>query len=101
MNSEIEFQKCNIALGKPVDGERLIAVAEELQQQVDELQGKLEAIELGNEGTEDELTDVSDKYETLRDAVFDAIVTLSRTRCDAKTRLKLAKALESVVSNLE
>lgn len=101
VNAEIEFEKCNIALGKVVDGEKLIAVAEDLSRQLNALQERIDELESVEDVVNADLEAITGKFEKLREVVLDAIVTLSRSRCDAKTRLKLAKSLESTVSNLE
>ena len=94
--AEIEFQKCNLAMGKPVDGEALIVIAEKALTSVEQAEGKLEAYE--EVGIDDEKFQFA--YNRLRDVVLDATKTIAADRCDAKTRKKVAAMLESTIKNL-
>lgn len=66
---EIEWQKNNMALGEPVDGECLMEIIEQLQRENDALRDKADDSKKLKKGAEDELEEAESRIGTLEEAV--------------------------------
>ena len=94
--NEIEFQRCNLALGKPVDAEALIALAEQAM-----ATAAAEVKEIKDRYDELERNDHADRLERalagLRKAVCNVAGELIKSRVTADARRRLAKSLTDAV----
>jgi hypothetical protein len=101
--AELEFARTDLALGRPVDAERLIAIAQEaleaLKDSVPTQEAREDASRARQQAREalDMVRHTEWRFDTLARTVADAVKELRKERLPAKDRARVANILGSTL----